>query len=159
MAVHPAPDTPGADAAQEPQPRAIVGAQPYAADRPGGRQRVFGYLDTASAGRCRQLMGVLLADKRRFRLRMTPSQIADRLWERFAARYWPNTAVAAVLETAVAAGMRILVHADGDPAGAAIAELVLRRKRARPWRELDADSGVHEEALLDELLSDLRAAA
>jgi hypothetical protein len=55
--------------------------------------------------------------------------------------------------------MQILVHADGDPAGAAIAELVLRRKRARPWRELDADSGVHEEALIDELLSDLRAAA
>jgi uncharacterized protein (TIGR02679 family) len=72
---------------------------------------------------------------------------------------WPNTAVAAVLDAAVAAGMQILVHADGDPAGAAIAELVLRRKRARPWRELDADSGVHEEALLDELLSDLRAAA
>ncbi|MGZ4172913.1 MAG: TIGR02677 family protein [Solirubrobacteraceae bacterium] len=58
-----------------------------AVDRPGGRQRAFGYLDTASAGRYRQLMGVLLANKARFGLRMTPDQIADRLWERFAARY------------------------------------------------------------------------
>jgi uncharacterized protein (TIGR02679 family) len=72
---------------------------------------------------------------------------------------WPNTAVGLVLDAAVAAGMRILVHADGDPAGAAIAELVLRRQGARPWRELNPQSGVHEEALLDELLSDLRVAA
>jgi uncharacterized protein (TIGR02677 family) len=56
-------------------------------DRPGGRQRAFAYLDTASAGRYRQLMGVLLANKARFGLRMTPGQIADRLWERFAAGY------------------------------------------------------------------------
>jgi hypothetical protein len=87
MAVQPAHDTPAADGVQERQPPGLVGAQPPAADQPGGRQRVFGYLDTASAGRYRQLMGVLLANKRRFGLRMTPSQIADRLWERFAARY------------------------------------------------------------------------
>ncbi len=76
MAVQPAHDTTGADAVQEPQPPALVGAQPPAADQPGGRQRVFGYLDTASAGRYRQLMGVLLANKRRFGPRMTPTQIA-----------------------------------------------------------------------------------
>ena len=67
--------------------------------------------------------------------------------------------MAHVLDTAIAAGMRSLVHADGDEAGAGIAALVLRRPGARPWREVTADSGVHEEALLDELLSDLRAAA
>ena len=86
MALQRAHDTPAADAVQRPQPPALVGAQPSVADQPGGRQRVFGYLDTASAGRYRQLMSVLLANKRRFGLRMTPSQIADRLWERFAAR-------------------------------------------------------------------------
>jgi uncharacterized protein (TIGR02679 family) len=69
---------------------------------------------------------------------------------------WPNTAVALVLDAAVGAGMRILVHADGDTAGAAIAALVLRRPGARPWREVDPCSGMHEEALLGELLADLR---
>ena len=51
------------------------------------------------------------------------------------------------------------MHADGDPAGAAIAGRGAAAGRARPWRTLDAHSGVHEESLLDELLSDLRAAA
>jgi hypothetical protein len=64
-----------------------------------------------------------------------------------------------VLDAAVAAGMRILVHADGDAAGAAIAGLVLRRRGARPWREVLADSGIHEEAVLAELLEDLRGTA
>jgi hypothetical protein len=68
---------------------------------------------------------------------------------------WPNTAVAAILDGAEAARMEILVHADGDAAGAAIAGRVLRRARARPWRSLDPTAGVHEEALLDELLDDL----
>ena len=68
---------------------------------------------------------------------------------------WPNTAVAFVLDAAEAAGMEILVHADGDEAGAAIAALVLRRSGARPWRTVDASAGIHEESLLDELLDDL----
>jgi uncharacterized protein (TIGR02679 family) len=68
---------------------------------------------------------------------------------------WPNTAVAAILDAAEAAGMEILVHADCDDAGAAIAARVLKRARARPWREVDPNTGVHEEALLDELLDDL----
>jgi len=68
---------------------------------------------------------------------------------------WPNTAVAAILDAAEAADMEILVHADGDAAGAAIAARVLKRARARPWREVDPNTGVHEEALLDELLEDL----
>lgn len=68
---------------------------------------------------------------------------------------WPNTAVAFVLDAAEAAGMEILVHADGDKAGAAIAALVLRRSGARPWRTVDASAGIHEESLLDELLDDL----
>ena len=65
---------------------------------------------------------------------------------------WPNTAVAAVLEAAVAAGMWILVHADGDPAGAAIAARVLQRASTRAWRSLDPCARIHEEALLAELL-------
>ena len=68
---------------------------------------------------------------------------------------WPNTAVAFVLDAAEAAAMEILVHADGDAAGAAIAALVLRRSGARPWRTVDASAGIHEESLLDELLDDL----
>jgi len=55
--------------------------------------------------------------------------------------------------------MEILVHADGDEAGAAIAARVLARPAARPWRVVDPTAGVHEEALLDELLEDLRVAA
>jgi uncharacterized protein (TIGR02679 family) len=69
---------------------------------------------------------------------------------------WPNTAVAAILDAAEAAAMEILVHADGDEAGAAIAARVLARPAARPWRVVDPTAGVHEEALLDELLEDLR---
>jgi uncharacterized protein (TIGR02679 family) len=68
---------------------------------------------------------------------------------------WPNTAVAAILDAAEAAGMEILVHADGDQAGAAIAARVLARRGAKPWRVVDPSSGIHEEALLDELLEDL----
>jgi uncharacterized protein (TIGR02679 family) len=68
---------------------------------------------------------------------------------------WPNTAVAAVLDAAEAASMEVLVHADGDEAGAAIAGLVLKRAGARPWRTVDARAGIHEESLLDELLDDL----
>jgi len=68
---------------------------------------------------------------------------------------WPNTAVAATLDAAEAAAMDILVHADGDEAGAAIAARVLRRTRARPWRSVDPSAGIHEEALLDDLLDDL----
>jgi uncharacterized protein (TIGR02679 family) len=68
---------------------------------------------------------------------------------------WPNTAVAAILDATERATMEILVHADGDPAGAAIATLVLKRTGARPWRFVDANAGIHEESLLDELLDDL----
>jgi uncharacterized protein (TIGR02679 family) len=68
---------------------------------------------------------------------------------------WPTTAVATILDAAEAAGMRILVHADSDEAGAAIAARVLKRRRAEPWRVVDPRAGVHEEALLDELLEDL----
>jgi uncharacterized protein (TIGR02679 family) len=73
---------------------------------------------------------------------------------------WPNTAVAAVLHAAEKAGMRILVHADGDAAGAEITARVLRRRRACRWREPPSQSPpVHEEAILQDLLGDLAAAA
>jgi uncharacterized protein (TIGR02679 family) len=68
---------------------------------------------------------------------------------------WPTTAAAAILDAAEAAGMVILVHADSDEAGAAIAARVLARPGARPWRVVDPKARVHEEALLDELLEDL----
>jgi uncharacterized protein (TIGR02679 family) len=68
---------------------------------------------------------------------------------------WPNTAVACVLDAAEAASMEILVHADGDEAGAAIAGRLLKRAGARRWRTVDASAGIHEESLLDELLDDL----
>lgn len=61
--------------------------------QPGGRVRAFAYLDTESTHRYRQLMGVLLANKRRFGLRMAPAQIATRLWERFSIRYDPPEAL------------------------------------------------------------------
>ena len=68
---------------------------------------------------------------------------------------WPNTAVAMVLDAAESAALEILVHADSDHAGAAIAALVLKRAGAKPWRVVDPSAGVHEESLLDELLEDL----
>jgi hypothetical protein len=63
--------------------------------------------------------------------------------------------VAAVLDAAESAAMEILVHADGDHAGAAIAATVLKRTGAKLWRPVDPRAGVHEESLLDELLEDL----
>jgi uncharacterized protein DUF2399 len=63
--------------------------------------------------------------------------------------------VATILDAAEAGGMEILVHADGDEAGAAIAARVLARPSAQPWRVVDPTAGVHEEARLDELLQDL----
>ena len=57
------------------------------APQPGARVRAFAYLDTESTHRYRQLMGVLLANKRRFGLRMAPAKIATRLWERFSVRH------------------------------------------------------------------------
>ena len=72
-------------------PEAHTDADPVppagAAHQPRGRQRVFGYLDTANADRYRQLIGVLLDNKRRFGLRMTPAQIEAALWERLSVRY------------------------------------------------------------------------
>jgi hypothetical protein len=65
--------------------------------------------------------------------------------------------VADILDAAEAAGMEILVHADSDEAGAAIAARILTRASARPWREIRPNARVHEEALLDELLEDLRS--
>jgi uncharacterized protein (TIGR02679 family) len=71
----------------------------------------------------------------------------------------PNTAVAAVLDSAEAAGMAILVHADADAAGREISAQLLRRRAARPWRTIaETPLAIHEEALLDELLADLSAA-
>jgi uncharacterized protein (TIGR02677 family) len=57
------------------------------APQPAGRVRAFAYLDTESTHRYRQLMGILLANKRRFGLRLAPARMATRLWERFSVRY------------------------------------------------------------------------
>ena len=76
------------DPASEPKP-----AQPVLTEvggetpQPAGRVRAFAYLDTESTHRYRQLMGVLLANKLRFGLRMAPALLASRLWERFSVRY------------------------------------------------------------------------
>jgi uncharacterized protein (TIGR02677 family) len=74
------------DPALDPSPPALakVGAE---TPQPAGRVRAFAYLDTESTHRYRQLVGVLLANKRHFGLRMAPSQLATRLWERFSVRY------------------------------------------------------------------------
>ena len=81
MAIQPAP---GRAPARASAPLTEVEA---AAPQPGGRVRAFAYLDTESTHRYRQLMAVLLANKRRFGLRLSPTVIATRLWERFATRY------------------------------------------------------------------------
>lgn len=60
-----------------------------------------------------------------------------------------------VLDAAERSAVEILVHADNDRDGAAIAKLVLKRGGAKPWRVIDPRAGVHEESLLDELLDDL----
>jgi uncharacterized protein (TIGR02677 family) len=69
-----------------PRPPALAEAGTKA-PQPAGRVRAFAYLDTESTHRYRQLMGVLLANKRRFGLRMAPAQLSTRLWERFSVRY------------------------------------------------------------------------
>lgn len=76
-------------------------------------------------------------------------------------RGWPNAAVAAVLDAATTAGMTLHAHADHDDTGRAIVRRLLERPRARPWR-IDVEAFpvdvVHEEAVVDRLLADLRIA-
>ena len=90
MATEPVPD--GRASRAEPpsgsaSPGAALVAAPADTPQPAGRVRAFAYLDTESTHRYRQLMGVLLANKRRFGLRLSPAQITTRLWERFSVRY------------------------------------------------------------------------
>lgn len=87
MATEPAHDQPPHPGAQ-PTPNAPTLAEVRAhAPQPAGRIRAFAYLDTESTHRYRQLMGVLLANKRRFGLRLSPAQLTTRLWDRFSVRY------------------------------------------------------------------------
>jgi Protein of unknown function (DUF2397) len=86
MATEPAPSRHDAALGEAPPPPSLAEASPEA-PHPAGRVRAFAYLDTESTHRYRQLMGVLLANKRRFGLRMAPAQIATRLWDRYSARY------------------------------------------------------------------------
>ena len=83
------PDAPhqGAPPPPPPPPAPSFAEAPPEGPQPGGRVRAFAYLDTESTHRYRQLMGVLLANKRRFGLRMAPAQIATRLWDRYSVRY------------------------------------------------------------------------
>lgn len=85
-AAHQPERQPGASADPPTAPAALAEAS-GGAPQPAGRVRAFAYLDTESTHRYRQLMGVLLANKRRFGLRLAPGQIATRLWERFSVRY------------------------------------------------------------------------
>ena len=91
MATEPASDGRASRAEQPPSgsapPGAALVAAPADTPQPAGRVRAFAYLDTESTHRSRQLMGVLLANKRRFGLRLSPAQIATRLSERFSVRY------------------------------------------------------------------------
>ena len=88
MAIEPARNQPADQDAEEPPRRTAALAETTAdARQPAGRVRAFAYLDTESTHRYRQLMGVLLANKRRFGLRLSPAQLSARLWERFSARY------------------------------------------------------------------------
>jgi uncharacterized protein (TIGR02677 family) len=90
MAIQSALDSDQAATADAPAPLALAEADvtaTRATHTPAGRQRVFGYLDTANTPRYRQIVGVLLANKRRFGLRMSPAQIATRLYEQHAVRY------------------------------------------------------------------------
>ena len=91
MATEPVPDGRASRAEQPPSgsasPGATLVAAPADTPQPAGRVRAFAYLDTESTHRYRQLMGVLLANKRRFGLRLSPAQITTRLWERFSVRY------------------------------------------------------------------------
>lgn len=84
MAIEPAREQ---SSRQRNEPPPTVAAATTDAPQPAGRVRAFAYLDTESTHRYRQLMGVLLANKRRFGLRMAPAAIAARLWDRFSARY------------------------------------------------------------------------
>lgn len=63
------------------------------------------------------------------------------------------TAVAAILDAGETAEMEILVNADGDAAGDAIAARALKRAGAQPWRSVDASAGIHEESWLTEQLN------
>ena len=109
MAFEPARDQPADQQAEKlppnPPPRTAALAETTAdARQPAGRVRAFAYLDTESTHRYRQLMGVLLANKRRFGLRLSPAQLAARLWERFSARYDSSEALERDLEQLCAWG-------------------------------------------------------
>ena len=86
MAIEPARSQPDPSPPHPPPPPVLAEAAGKA-PHPAGRVRAFAYLDTESSHRYRQLMGVLLANKRRFGLRMAPTQLATRLWEHFSVRY------------------------------------------------------------------------
>lgn len=87
------------DPTPEPRPaQAVLAAAESEAPQPAGRVRAFAYLDTESTHRYRQLMGVLLANKRRFGLRLAPAQLTTRLWERFSVRYETTEALERDLE-------------------------------------------------------------
>jgi uncharacterized protein (TIGR02677 family) len=90
MSIEPARDPSSLASEPEAVPRQTgpaLAKVPAQSPQPAGRVRAFAYLDTENTHRYRQLMGVLLANKRRFGLRMAPAQIASRVWERYAVRY------------------------------------------------------------------------
>jgi uncharacterized protein (TIGR02677 family) len=91
----------GADAPPPP----VLAEVPAQSPQPAGRVRAFAYLDTENTHRYRQVMGVLLANKRRFGLRMAPTQLATRLWERFSVRYETPEALERDLEALCAWGV------------------------------------------------------
>ena len=97
MAIDPARSQPDPSPTHPPAPPVLAEAAGKA-PHPAGRVRAFAYLDTESSHRYRQLMGVLLANKRRFGLRMAPAQLATRLWERFSVRYDTTEALERDLE-------------------------------------------------------------
>lgn len=64
-------------------------SQPDAASAsvPGTPTKAFAYLTTERASHYRELMGVLLDNKRRFGLPLAPERITRALWERYSSRY------------------------------------------------------------------------
>ncbi len=110
--------------------------------QPAGRVRAFAYLDTERTHHYRQLMGVLLANKRRFGLRMAPTQISTRLWERFSVRYDSLEALERDLEALCAWGA-VDRHQDSSRAAS-----TREFKRKRYTYDITAAGEIAERAAL-----------
>ncbi len=149
----PAPDPaplrgpePGADRAAQPPLAAVpdeTTSEP-AVGRviPRGASPAFSYLSTERAPYYRELMGVLLENKRRFGLRLDPPAISTLLWAGYSSRYETDEALERDLESLT--GWEAVDHQRDNSRASSTAEF----KRKRFTYDITAAGEIAERAAL-----------